>query len=854
MKRTFVWLALCSSLLLACHPNPKKGALLEEGVSWELAKARKEVLSDVKYRLHFIIPEDKEDAIVGNEQVQFTYAKSEASGPLLMDFKGEPDQLKALKVNGVEASIDFEKEHILLPDDQLKEGVNTVVYEFVAGNEALNRREGYLYTLFVPDRARSAFPNFEQPNLKATFKLQLTIPADWEAIANGAVEQVEKGETHKVYHFSTTQKLPTYLFSFVAGKFQIATSSWRGKTISLFYRESDKEKIEASVDRIFEDYKKYISFYEQWTGIPYPFQEYGMVSIPDFQFGGMEHPGAILLKHSTLFLPNEATQNQLDSRDHLIAHEVAHQWFGDMVTMNWFDDVWTKEVYANFMAGKATADQEDAAESQLKFIVDHFPGAYAVDRTSGANPIHAQLDNLQDANSMYGAIIYQKAPIMMQQLESLMGVDNFQRGLRKYLKKYAFDNATWDDLIHILNQETTEDLLSWNEVWVNTPGRPVFKDSLVNEGDKIKALYLRQVDLSGQDRVWPQSFSIGLVYPDSTRVIRVKDTVQNQSIEEVKGADLPLLIWYNTTGLGYGVMPGHAYGFQEMWNLSDAYNRAAQYITMYENMLEGRYLTPGAVLNVFLSGLKKEQEERNIALLGNYIAKIYWVFMGPEMRKAVNANLEEKIWEALQYQTPSNNKKELFKIYERVFESSDALERLYAVWEKQRPPQGIHLREEDYTELGYALLLRKEFPGLLDQQLERIQNPDRKRRFQIIRPALSTKALVRDNFFKSLKEQKNRTDEAAILEALRLLHHPLRQKDTEKYLEQALAWLPEIQRTGSLFFPERWVQANFSQYNSATANQLVQDFLEAHKELNPKLKEKILQATDNLRRAQKLKK
>ncbi len=848
----FLWVGL-SVLLLGCSEKQKEEIPnLRKGVSQELAEYRKTVISNLKYQLHFEIPADKRKPITGNLVARFDYAKSKSSQSLLMDFKGDSSKIRTIIINGKEVDLNFEKEHVILSEDLLKAGKNQVEYEFTAGNEALNRREEYMYTLFVPDRARSAFPNFEQPNLKAQFKLSLTLPQDWEAIANGkAVDTLVQGEM-RTFRFAETRKLPTYLFSFAAGKFKIATRSWRDKEIQLFYRETDEERIKASLDPIFESYKKDIEFYEKWTKLSYPFEEYGMVAIPDFQFGGMEHPGAILFKESTLFLPKEATQNQRDARAQLIAHEVAHQWFGDMVTMNWFDDVWTKEVYANFMAAKATMDSTDLTASNLKFIVEHFPGAYAVDRTSGANPIYSKLKNLQNANSMYGAIIYQKAPIMMRQLETLMGVQNFQKGIQRYLKTYAFDNATWEDLIQILNEETPEDLITWNKVWVNTPGRPIFKDSIRYEKDKIEEFSLRQVDPAGKNRVWPQSFDIILQNGSTDKNLTVKDTMSIQTLEKATGSDRPDAIWFNASGMGYGVMPIDEQALSKIVEIDNPITRAAQYIALYENMLEKRYCTPQELLQVYVSALNAEEEERNLSLLGRYINTIYWVFLEEEKRHDKTNEVEDQVWEALENKNTSNVRKELFKIYENIFESEKARDRLYAIWKDKNPPPKVHLKEEDYTRLAYALSLRKSYDGLLDKQFERLSNADRKKRFKVIRPALSRDRSARDKFFSSLEDTENRADESAILEALSLFHHPLLQEDSHEYLRKSLEWLPEIQRTGSLFFPERWVQANFSQYRSAEAYQIVQQFLKAHPDFNPKLREKIVQATDNLKRAREL--
>ncbi|NIP82938.1 MAG: hypothetical protein GWM90_28415, partial [Gemmatimonadetes bacterium] len=167
-----------------------------------------------------------------------------------------------------------------------------------------------------------------------------------------------------------------------------------------------------------------------------------------------------------------ATRNQELGRASLIAHETAHMWFGDLVTMRWFDDVWMKEVFANFMAAKIVNPSFPELDHELRFLLAHYPAAYSVDRTAGANPIRQPLDNLAEAGTLYGAIIYQKAPIVMRQLERLTGEAPFREALRRYLRAHAFSNAGWPDLVRFLDETTPLDVAAWSRTWIEEPGRP----------------------------------------------------------------------------------------------------------------------------------------------------------------------------------------------------------------------------------------------------------------------------------------------------------------------------------------------------------------------------------------------
>ncbi|MDZ7806272.1 MAG: M1 family aminopeptidase [Gracilimonas sp.] len=185
--------------------------------------------------------------------------------------------------------------------------------------------------------------------------------------------------------------------------------------------------------------------------------------------------------------------------------------------MEWFNDVWTKEVFANFMASKIVNPGFPEIDHDLNFLLRHHPGAYSVDRTEGANPIRQHLENLNEAGQMYGAIIYNKAPVMMRQLELLVGEETFKEGMREYLGTYSFDNATWPDLIDILDQKTEQDLKSWSEVWVNTAGRPhfsyQFKEDELPGREPLRYDVLIQTDPHGMERVWPQQVGIWTISP-----------------------------------------------------------------------------------------------------------------------------------------------------------------------------------------------------------------------------------------------------------------------------------------------------------------------------------------------------
>jgi len=827
----------CNLLLLLCFAGLLRGQSVQNGVSYDLAVERHARISQLSYQLAFDIPANKTGSIAASAIISFDLGNNNQA--LQLDFRQEKDNIRFLAVNGKAIITDIQHEHLVIGKQFLQKGHNLISIDFTAGNESLNRSNDYLYALFVPDRARTVFPCFDQPDLKANFVLTLTVPIGWTALANAAVKDSGTVGAKTIYHFNKSDKLPTYLFSFTAGKYAVAMKSG----MQFLFRETDTAKIRLSTDSVFRAHSEAIGFLEGWTGIPFPFQKIGFVAVPSFQFGGMEHPGEVQYNAAGLFLDDGATKDQLIARSAVISHETAHMWFGDMVTMKWFNDVWMKEVFANFMADKITEKLLGTETFNLKFLLDHTPAAYNVDRTPGANPIRQQLDNLKDAGSLYGNIIYHKAPVMMLQLELLMGKDNFRKGIQEYLQQYKYGNATWNNLIAILSRHTKADLASWNKVWVNRPGRPVF-DYRYIPGKFI----ITQMPERGESAVWPQRFAIALRYAGRDTLIDID--MKGKSISFPLAAK-PDMVLFNADGRGYGLFP--AVISSELYQLRSPVARASAYINAYENMLANRGIKAGQLLDFLVEGISKETSELNLRLICGYTGTVYWTFLSPEQRLIKSASLEQALWSAMLLQTASNNKKILFKTYQDIYLGEEAAKKIYSIWQSQQAPEGVKLTEDDYTALATTIAIKTDTANtVLQEQLARIANPDRKARLEFLMPALSPDSTKRDAFFSSLQDISNRRKEAWVAAGLSYLNHPLRQKSFMKFLPASLNMLQDVQRYGDVFFPQNWLGAIFSSHQSAEAWQVVRQFLATHPGYNNKLKAKILQATDNLRRVQKM--
>jgi aminopeptidase N len=728
---------------------------VQSGVSAGLAAYRAKVISQVNYTLNFNIPAAVSEPIPASEDLVFRL--SEASLPLQIDFKADDGQIHQLIVNGRQVTPVHINEHIIIHPRFLIKGVNKVTIGFIAGSSSLNRNGDFLYTLLVPDRARTVFPCFDQPDVKAVFTLTLTVPHTWKAVGNARIkDSVINADDSKTVRFFPSDMISTYLFSFVAGRFFHAEQQINGRPINFYYRETDTAKLKSSINPVFSIQADAIKFMENYTQIKFPFQKFDCIAIPDFQYGGMEHTGAIQYKAATLFLDANATQDQLINRSNVLSHETAHMWFGDLVTMRWFDDVWMKEVFANFMADKIGNITLKDNNYALKFLTDHYPAAYSIDRTPGANPIRQPLDNLQDAGSLYGNIIYHKAPIMMRQLERLMGPVPFRNGLRAYLKKYAYHNASWPDLINILSAYTTADLQTWNKVWVNEPGRPQFSYQLKTGKGKIQSLLISQRGEDGSKRIWPQYFEIALVYPGHTETLAVNMNKPSLSLKAAEGKPVPLYLLFNSSGEGYGVFPVDNNSINTLADLKSPLMRASAYINLYENMLNGHAISAAQLLKFDEDALLKEPEELNTNILLDQLSSLFWRFTPSAKWNEQAPGIEGILWQAMHHALTANVKKQLFKTYSSIALTKAAQDTLFAIWKNKTPPAGITLNEDDYTGLATTLAIRN-YPGyqeILNRQLNQTQNPDRKQRLQFLMPSLSNNIAVRDTFLHHLAKPK----------------------------------------------------------------------------------------------------
>ena len=789
----------------------------EAGVSKELAELRAQNISNVSYDLTFDIPASIRENVTGTVTVEFFLKRK---SEVVLDFQGRfPGFCIA---NGKKWTVQMKNEHIVIPKDVVKKGINRVELNFTSLDKALNRHADYLYTQFVPDQARSCFPCFDQPDLRAKFATKLNLPEGWKAL----VSQSEK-------------PMSTYSYAFTAGKFEEQTAQRGAYTIRVFHREHAPEKL-SQLSAIIDDAAASLSWMGAFTGIRYPFGEFGMVILPDYQVSGIEHLGASRLSDRYVFLSNNPSRGEQQRRKELIAYEAAHQWFGDMVTLNRFEDVWALEVLNHFMVSKIVYSQLPDTERRQNFLSAYQSRAMAFDRTEGTHPIATKLTRLtspDNAKQLYDDIIYAKAPVMMHVLEDLMGTKELQKGLQKYLTTYYFKSASWDDLVSILdNQVPAASVRQFNEVWVKQKGMPAIHTTY-QDG----RLVVSQTDPFGRDIFWRQKFEVRLIYDFAdSRTVTVDMTQPTVSIDI---SQRPNCIIPNYDGRGYGRFTLDKEYTQKLIQRlivtrSDLH-RYALLLTLHDNYLMGHI--PASYFGELHRDMMKERNPLIMQMVVDHMFKIAF-----DCNTAERQTLEQCIMDILSENKSTDCRQLIVRKMSANATSPAVLAQLQELWEAQDDPL---FNEHDYMEMAYRLALAHpaRWQTFVDKQRERLSSEQLREEFDYVSRACTDDEQAQRRLFNDIVKPGNRPNEAWALHVLQLLSADVREPQNNAYITASLNSLEFLQDTSDILFVSNWLNTLLQNHKSDEARQAVENFLRNNPTGQENLRNKVLLASWLLR-------
>src|SRR4051794_17820502 len=330
----------------------------------------------------------------------------------------------------------------------------------------------YLYSQFETADAKRMFACFDQPDLKATITATVTAPASWQVVSNGATEAVTAADQGAKRHaFATTAPISTYLVALVAGPYARWDDTYTDEhgtiPLGIFCRASLAEHMDA--DRLFTGTKQGFGFYHRNFGVPYPFGKYDQLFVPEFNAGAMENVGAVTFLEDYVFR-SRVTRYLYERRAETVLHEMAHMWFGDLVTMRWWDDLWLNESFATWASVVSQAEATEYRNAWTTFANVEKSWAYRQDQLPSTHPVAADIPDLQAVEVNFDGITYAKGASVLKQLVSYVGQDEFLSGLRLYFSRHAYGNATFDDLLAALTEASGRDLSGWSSEWLRTTG------------------------------------------------------------------------------------------------------------------------------------------------------------------------------------------------------------------------------------------------------------------------------------------------------------------------------------------------------------------------------------------------
>ncbi|MFD1722530.1 aminopeptidase N [Amnibacterium endophyticum] len=420
--------------------------------------------------------------------------------------------------------------------------------------------EVYLYTQFeVPD-SRRMYAVFEQPDLKAEFRFTVTAPSRWAVVSNQPTpEPRQDGEGVATWAFEPTPRISSYITALIAGPYRSVhdeLTSADGRTIALgaYARASLFDHLDA--DYVFAKTKEGFAFYERIFGVPYPFDKYDQLFVPEYNAGAMENAGAVTFTETYVFR-SKVTEATRERRVVTILHELAHMWFGDLVTMKWWNDLWLNESFAEYISTLATAEATEWEGAWTTFNILEKNWAYAQDQLPSTHPIVAEIRDLEDVQVNFDGITYAKGASVLKQLVAYVGREPFLQGVGAYFRKHAFGNTTLKDLLVELEVTSGRDLSLWSASWLETAGVNTLTPEIDTDADGwITGFAIRQTAIEAQPTIRPHRLAVGFYELEGEHLVRTErlelDVAGDRTdVPELVGKRRPALVLVNDDDLAY---------------------------------------------------------------------------------------------------------------------------------------------------------------------------------------------------------------------------------------------------------------------------------------------------------------
>lgn len=516
--------------------------------------------------------------------------------------------------------------------------------------------EVYLYSQFeVPD-SRRVFAVFEQPDLKAAFSFTVTAPAAWQVVSNQPTpEPVPAGDGVATWSFEPTPRISSYITALIAGPYVVETDSLvssDGRTVPLgvFARASLAPFLDA--DYVFEKTKQGFAFYEEKFGVPYPFAKYDQLFVPEFNAGAMENAGAVTFTETYVFR-SKVTDAVKERRVVTILHELAHMWFGDLVTMKWWNDLWLNESFAEYASTLATAEATEWTEAWTTFAAMEKSWAYRQDQLPSTHPIVATINDLEDVQVNFDGITYAKGASVLKQLVAWVGEKEFLAGVHEYFVKHAFSNTELRDLLVELEATSGRDLTEWSAQWLETAGVNTLRPEIeVDDEGAIASFAILQSAVADYPTIRPHRLAIGLYDFEGDRLVRVDRLEldvdgERTEVPELIGRTRPALVLLNDDDLAYAKIrlddASLAVAIEHLASISSPLARSLVWGSVWDATRDAES-APRDFVRLVLGNIATETESTTLRTVLGQLVSTASQYVAPEHRDEVLAEVGDRLW------------------------------------------------------------------------------------------------------------------------------------------------------------------------------------------------------------------
>jgi aminopeptidase N len=626
---------------------------------------------------------------------------------------------------------------------EVSDGVRIQLPELAADNELLvvadapymNTGEGlhrfvdpvdnevYLYSQFeVPD-SRRMFAVFEQPDLKASFTFTVTAPSHWDVVSNSPtpvpVETIPDtdGGARSIWEFAPTPRLSSYVTALIAGPYQSVRSevtSTDGRTIplGLLARKSLMQYLDA--DNIFDLTRQGFAFFEEQFGCPYPFEKYDQLFVPEFNAGAMENAGAVTIMEGYVFR-GKVTEAQVERRAITVLHELAHMWFGDLVTMRWWNDLWLNESFAEYMSHLAAVENTKFGHAWTTFASVEKSWAYRQDQLPTTHPIFAEINDLQDVEVNFDGITYAKGASVLRQLVAWVGPDEFMAGVGEYFRKHAWQNTELSDLMTELEKASGRDLDRWGQLWLETAGVNTLTPELsVGEDGVISSFAILQSAVASEPTLRPHRLAVGFYNLNAAgkleRVHREELDVDGEhtAVPALAGLPRPDLVLLNDDDLAYAKVrldpTSLTTATAHLKDFSESLPRTLVWGSAWDAARDGESPARGYV-ELILANIAEESDSSVILVQLRQLATTLTFYVAEEHKEATAAGAADRLWElAASVPAGSDAQLQFVKSYALLARSPGQLDNVSGLLEGSLTLEGLTVDQDLRWELLASLV------------------------------------------------------------------------------------------------------------------------------------------------------